>query len=141
MMNGFGSINLQILVGRLGDDPEIRFTPSGKKVANLSLATTHRFKVGEDWKDETTWHRIICWNADADFASKFLKKGSLAIVTGRTAKRSWEKDGQTNYITEVIADSIQAPEYRSGSIQPPPAEYDTNSGDDYDERLKKDVPF
>lgn len=92
-------INKSILVGRLGKDPEVRHLDSGKTVANFSLATTE--------KQETTWHNIVMWEGLAKIAEQYLKKGDLIYIEGKTIHRSWEKDGQTKYTTEIIANTLQ----------------------------------
>lgn len=99
-----GSVNRVILVGRLGKDPEIRRMSNGDPVVNLSVATSEswRDKAGER-QERTTWHRVVIFNDHhAKTAENYLKKGSLVYLEGSLQTRSWEKDGQTRYSTEVV---------------------------------------
>ena len=105
-----GSVNKVMLLGNLGRDPEIRFTPKGTKVANLSIATSRRWKDKESdqLKEATDWHRVVVWGRQADVAEEYLKKGSPVHVEGRLQTRSWtDKDDNKRYSTEVVATRIQ----------------------------------
>lgn len=97
------SVNRVILVGRLGRDPETRFTTSGQAVANFSLATdeTYKDRSGERQK-RTEWHKIVAWGKSAELAQQYLKKGSLIYIEGRLQTREWEKDGQKRQTTEIV---------------------------------------
>ena len=97
------SVNKVILLGRLGRDPELKYTPSSKPVLELSLATTEKYKD----KEETEWHTVVFWNKQAETLAKYLQKGSLLYVEGKNKTRSWEKDGQKRYKTEVLGVSFQ----------------------------------
>jgi single-strand DNA-binding protein len=101
-------VNKVILVGRLGKDPEVRYTPSGDAVADLSLATTEVFKSKDGEKQEKTeWHNLVLWRALAEFAKEWLKKGQLVYAEGRLQTRSWEdREGQKRYKTEIQVDQI-----------------------------------
>ena len=103
-----GSINKVILVGHLGRDPEVRYTPNGDAVADISLATTESFRTKEgNYEDRTEWHNLVLWRAQAEFAKEWLKKGQLVYVEGRLQTRQWEdKEGQKRYKTEVVSDQI-----------------------------------
>ena len=106
-----GSVNKVILVGNLGKDPEVRYTPTGLAVANLTMATT------ESWKDKQTganqerteWHRIVFYQRLAEIAGEYLRKGSKIFVEGRLQTRKWQDKttGQDRYTTEIIADNMQ----------------------------------
>jgi single-strand DNA-binding protein len=104
-----GSLNKVILIGRLGRDPEMRFTPSGRAVTNFTMATN------EVWTDQsgerqerTEWHRIVTWGKLAENCAKLLSKGKLVYVEGRLQTRSWDdKDGNKRYTTEIIANNMQ----------------------------------
>ncbi|MEY2414092.1 MAG: single-strand DNA-binding protein [Acidobacteriaceae bacterium] len=103
------SVNKVILIGNLGKDPEVKYTPSGTPVAKLTLATNERFKdkAGE-WQDRTEWHNVVAWQRLAEIAGEYLKKGSKVYIEGRLQTRSWE-DKQTNqkkYMTEVVAGDL-----------------------------------
>src|SRR2546430_1574248 len=100
------SVNKVILVGNLGKDPEIKYTPSGTAVAKFSLATNERFKdKSGEWQDRTEWHNIVAWQRLAEIAGEYLKKGSKAYVEGRVQTSSWEdrQSGETKYRAEIIA--------------------------------------
>jgi single-strand DNA-binding protein len=103
------SVNKVILVGRLGQNPEVRYTPSGAAVANFSIATNESWMDKQGQKQEKTeWHRIVVWGKLAELCSKYLTKGRQAYVEGRLQTRQWQdKDGQTKYTTEVQAQTIQ----------------------------------
>lgn len=104
-----GSVNKVMLIGNLGSDPELRFTPSGVQVANFSLATSESWtdKSGER-QERTEWHRIVLWRRLAEVAGQYLKKGSKIFIEGKLQTRSWEDpNGQKRYTTEVIANSME----------------------------------
>jgi len=101
------SMNKVILIGRLGGDPELKYTANGTAQALINLATSERWKDADgNQKEKTEWHRVIAWRRQAEFAGEWLKKGRLVCIEGKLATRSWEKDGQKRYMTEVVADSI-----------------------------------
>ncbi len=100
-------VNKVILVGHLGKDPEVRSLESGAKVATFSLATSETYKNKEGQRvDQTEWHNIVVWRGLADIAEKFLKKGGQVYIEGRIRNRTYEKDGQKKYITEINADNL-----------------------------------
>ena len=103
------SVNKVILVGRLGQDPEMRYTPSGTAVCNLSLATSESFQDRNGERQERTeWHRLVVWGKIGETCSKYLKKGRQVYVEGRLQTRSWEdKNGQKRYTTEINANNVQ----------------------------------
>jgi single-strand DNA-binding protein len=118
-----GSVNKVILIGNLGADPEIRFTPSGAQVANVNLATSESWtdKSGEH-QERAEWHRIVLWRKLAEIAGQYLKKGSRVYIEGKLQTRSWEdQKGQKRYMTEVVANNI---EMLSGSGGSPEFEAD-----------------
>jgi single-strand DNA-binding protein len=104
------SVNKAILVGRLGRDPETRYTSGGQAVANFTLATDETFKdrAGERQK-RTEWHRIVLWGKLAEIAQQYLKKGQLVYLEGRIQTRQWEdkRDGQKRSTTEVVANTMR----------------------------------
>jgi len=103
------SVNKVILVGNLGKDPELRYTPSGAAVATFSLATTERFK-GKDgqMQEKTEWHNIVAWRQLAEICGKYLHKGKQVYIEGRIQTRSYDdRDGNKRYITEIVADQMQ----------------------------------
>src|SRR5215471_5633848 len=103
------SVNKVILIGNLGKDPEVKYTPSGTPVAKLTVATNERYKEKDgQWADRTEWHNVVLWQRLAEIAGEYLKKGSKVYVEGRLQTRSWE-DKQTNqkrYMTEVVASDL-----------------------------------
>lgn len=118
------SVNKVIIVGNLGKDPEIRYLPSGDAVANITVATTDRYKdkqTGEA-KELTEWHRINFFGRQAEVAGQYLRKGSQVYVEGSLRTRKWtDKDGQEKYSTEIRADNMQMLGSRQGSGGPGPA--------------------
>lgn len=106
-----GSVNKVILIGNLGRDPEVRYTPNGVAVANLAIATSEVWKdkqSGEN-QERTEWHRIVMYQRLAEIAGEYLRKGSKIFVEGRLQTRKWQDktSGQDRYTTEIIADSLQ----------------------------------
>jgi single-strand DNA-binding protein len=103
------SVNKVILVGHLGKDPELKYTPSGTPVASFSLATSERFKDKDgNWQDRTEWHNIVLWQRLAEIAGEYLKKGRMVYVEGRIQTRSWDdkNTGEKKYRTEVVGNDI-----------------------------------
>jgi single-strand DNA-binding protein len=102
-------VNKVLLIGNLGNDPELRYTPGGVAVANFSIATSDRW-TDKDGKpqERTEWHRIVAWRKLAEIAGEYLKKGKQVYVEGKLQTRNWEdKEGAKRYITEIVADNIQ----------------------------------
>jgi len=112
-------VNKVILIGNLGRDPEVRYTPSGTAVANITVATS------ESWKDKqsgeqverTEWHKIVMYQRLAEIAGEYLRKGSKVYLEGRLQTRKWQDktSGQDRYTTEIIADSMQMLDSKGGS--------------------------
>lgn len=108
-------INKAILIGNLGKDPEIQNFDKGVKKASFSLATTETYRNREGQEmEQTEWHNIILWRGLAEIAEKYLRKGSQVYIEGRIRNRSYEKDGQKRYITEIEGDTLNL----LGSRQP-----------------------
>lgn len=103
------SVNKVILVGNLGKDPELRYTPSGAAVATFSLATSERYKDRNgEMQDKTEWHNIVAWRQLAEICGKYLHKGKQVYIEGRIQTRSYDdKDGNKRYITEIVADQMR----------------------------------
>lgn len=102
------SVNKVILIGNLGADPELKFTAAGQAICNLSIATSEKWndKNGEK-QEKTEWHRVVAFGKQAEVLSQYLAKGSKIYIEGKIQTRSWEdKDGQTRYSTEVLANSF-----------------------------------
>ncbi len=146
-----GSVNKVILIGRLGKDPEMRFTQNGKPVTNFSIATNEVWLDQAGGKQEKTeWHRIIAWGKLAENCAKLLSKGKLVYIEGRLQTRSWDdRDGNKRYTTEVVANQMQimSPIEGAGAGAGPgeeisaesshgPDEGSPHSGEEFD-----DIPF
>lgn len=105
------SVNKVIIVGNLGRDPEVRYSPEGSAICNLSLATTSSWKdkASGEKREETEWHRVVMYNRLAEIAGEYLKKGRPVYIEGRLKTRKWQdKDtGADRYSTEIVADQMQ----------------------------------
>lgn len=103
------SVNKVILVGNLGKDPEVKYTPSGTAVAKFSLATNERYKdKSGEWQDRTEWHNIVAWQRLAEIVGEYVKKGSKLYIEGRLQTSSWDdkESGQKRYKTEIVANDL-----------------------------------
>ena len=136
MSNG---LNKVLIIGNLGSDPEIKYTSSGSAVANLSIATSERWKdrnTGEQ-KEQVEWHRVVLFSRLAEIAEQYLKKGSKVFVEGKLQTRDWEDaEGKKRYTTEVIAREMTMLDSRSGSdnaSQPQTSSPENN--------FEEDIPF
>jgi len=120
-------VNKVILVGNLGQDPDVRYTADGRAIANISIATTDSWKdknTGEQ-QDRTEWHRVVFFSRLAEIVSEYLKKGAQVYVEGRLQTRKWQdKDGNDRYTTEIVANEMQMLGGRSGGT----ADFSGNSG-------------
>ena len=143
-------INKVILIGNLGQDPEVRFTPSGTAVANLNLATSDTWmdRQSGQRQERTEWHRVVLFNKTAEIAQQYLKKGSKVYIEGRLQTRKWQdQNGQDRYSTEIVANDMQMLGGKGGGTAPMPQEpassaqqepATANSAtDDFDD----DIPF
>ena len=103
------SVNKVILLGRLGQDPELKYTPGGSPVCNFSLATTESWTDKSGQKQEKTeWHRVVVWGKLAELCNQYLAKGRQAFLEGRLQTRAWDdKDGNKRYTTEILASTVQ----------------------------------
>ncbi|OFV95137.1 MAG: hypothetical protein A3F68_10740 [Acidobacteria bacterium RIFCSPLOWO2_12_FULL_54_10] len=101
------SVNMVILVGHLGKDPELSYLPSGQSVAKFTLATNRSFKKGEEWQEETEWHNIVAWGKLGEFCTQYLGKGRQAFVEGRLRTRNWEdREGKQRTSVEIVANEV-----------------------------------
>jgi single-strand DNA-binding protein len=110
-------INKAILIGRLGRDPEIRYTQSGMAVANFTVATSEKWKdknTGE-MQERTEWHRIVAFGKLGEICGEYLTKGKQVYIEGRLQTRSWEQDGVTRYTTEIVANEMKMLEPKGSS--------------------------
>ena len=102
------SVNKVILIGNLGADPEIRYTPSGTAVANFTLATTEQWTKNGKKEEKTEWHKIVAWGRLGEICGEYLHKGKQVYIEGRIQTRSWEdKEGIKRYTTEINAQTMQ----------------------------------
>ena len=138
-----GSVNKVILVGRLGADPEVKHLQNDRAVCNLSVATSEQWKDKQsgEKKEKTEWHRVTAFGEQAENCGKYLAKGRLVAVQGKLQTRSYEKDGQKHYATDVVADRVVflgGGGDRDTASQAPRKDHDTGSqvppGDD-------EIPF
>ena len=125
------SVNKAILIGNLGRDPELRYTPSGAAVCTFSIATTEKWrdKQTNEMKESTNWHNIVLWGKQAETAKQYLTKGSPVYIEGRIQTRSWDDNGVKKYITEIVGQRLQFLGRRTGEATaegdaPPPPEAD-----------------
>lgn len=135
-------INKVIIIGNLGSDPEVRYTPDGTAVANFSVATSEEWidKNSGEKKKRTEWHRIVAWRRLGEICGEYLTKGRQVYVEGKLQTRSWEKDGITRYSTEIIANDVQflgrrADGTTSANVEAPPDPAVVVNGKD------PDIPF
>lgn len=139
-------VNKVVLIGRLGRDPEVRYFQDGTAVVNFSIATS------DEWKDKTTgekrekteWHRIVAFRQLAEICGKYLTKGRQVYIEGKLQTRSWEKDGTTQYTTEIVANDMQMLGARDGGDNYRSAESDYGKGapqEPFPESPGDDIPF
>lgn len=150
-------INKVILIGNLGADPEVRYTPANTAVCNISVATTDQWRdkqTGEP-QEKTEWHKVVMFNRLGEIAGEYLKKGSKVYIEGRLQTRKWQgQDGQDRYTTEIVANEMQMLDGRSGSGAAPmddagygnrpqnaPQQQSRQSPPPADDDLADDIPF
>ncbi len=141
------SVNKAILIGNLGKDPELRYTPSGKAVASFPIATSEKWKdQSGEFQESTEWHNIVVWGRTAENAKEYLSKGSPVYIEGRIQTRNYEdKDGVRRYITEIVCQRMQflgrRGEGSGGSdYTPPPPPSDENAP--FNDKVEDDdLPF
>ncbi len=102
------SLNKAMIIGNLGRDPEMRYTPNGQAVTQFTVAVNRNYKdQSGEWKEETEWFRVVAWGPLAERTAEYLRKGRKVYVEGRLQTRSWEgQDGQKRYTTELIANTV-----------------------------------
>ncbi len=125
-------LNKITIIGRLGADPDVRYTQNNTAVANISVATSERYKdkSGEQ-QEKTEWHRVVAWNRLAEICQKYLKKGSLVYFEGKSESREWEdKDGAKRYTTEIIAREMKMLDSKSTGEQKQEPEPEPDTSDD-----------
>ena len=141
-------VNKVILVGNLGNDPELRSTPSGASVCEFRVATNESWTDRNGQRqDRTEWHRVVVWGKRAEICSKYLSKGRQVYLEGRLRTRSWEdKDGNKRYTTEIIANDVQflgggGQGGGRGASDEPPAFSDSDFAGFGDSGPDDDIPF
>ena len=152
-----GSVNKVIIIGNLGQDPEVRYMPNGNAVANITVATSETWKdknTGEN-QERTEWHRVVLFRRLAEIAGEYLKKGAKVYLEGKLQTRKWQdQSGQDRYTTEIVADQLQMLDSRGGgsgggfgdsggSRAPAPQQKSAGGGDPgfAGSDLDDDIPF
>ncbi len=149
--------NKSQLIGRLGRDPEVRFTAEGKAVANLAVATTESWKdkASGERKEKTEWHRVVLFGKLAEIARDYLHKGALVFLEGSIRTRKWQKDGIDQYTTEIHADTMKmlggktdnssgsssASSVPTSKASPSSSKQELAYSADFDDDFDDDIPF
>lgn len=133
-------MNKVIVIGNLGNDPEVRYTSDGKAVCSFSVATTEKWGQGENRQEKTEWHRVVIWGRSAELAGEWLKKGSKVMCEGKLQTKKWtDKNGNDRYTTEIICFNFENLSPRGDSVSNgysnPGYETNTSNGND------DDIPF
>jgi len=132
--------NVHEVMGHLGRDPELRYTPSNQPVCRLSIATSNDYKKGSEWvKNPPSWHNVVVWGELGELVVEHFRKGDAIMVRGRSKTREYESKGQKRRITEVIANEVYMPIYPKKAQDSQVAEEPMI--DDYDELPDADIPF
>ncbi|MBN2857268.1 MAG: single-stranded DNA-binding protein [Candidatus Delongbacteria bacterium] len=136
------SVNKVFLIGNLGKDPEVKYTPSGVQIAKFSLATSERVKRNEAWEEKTDWHNIVLFARQAEYAGEYLKKGMTVFIDGKISTRSWDdENGVRKYITEIIGNVVKNLSVKRDETSS--SDNDENPGNDSDKESEPmdDLPF
>ncbi len=138
-----GTVNKAILIGRLGADPELKYTPSGAAVVNFNIATDESWTDTSGVKQERTeWHRIVAWRKLAEICGEYLKKGSRVYIEGQLQTRSWEgQDGVKRYTTEIVARNMQMLDAKGAGGQPPTPQEPQSLSTSEKAEGEDDLPF
>ena len=133
------SVNRIIIIGNLGSEPEMRFTPNGRPVTSFNAATNRRYTTSEgERREETEWFTVVTWGRLAEQCNQFLSKGRLVYVEGRLRTHSWEgQDGQKRYRNEIIADRVSFLDRQASA----PLSEDKNVESGIDDIEPDDIPF
>jgi len=141
-------VNKVILIGNLGANPELRYTPGGQAVANLRIATTERWTDKSGQRQESTeWHRVVLWGKQAEVAGQYLVKGRQVYIEGRIRTRQWQdQQGQKRFSTEIVAQNMQLiggrpGEARAGEETPATVPQDEPPSADFAGGPDDDIPF
>lgn len=130
-------LNKVMLIGNLGNSPDIKFMPSGDQITSISIATTERYKDKNGQKvEKTEWHKVIFFGKVAEIAGEYLEKGSTCYIEGKIQTRKWDNDGVTRYATEIIANELKLLSRKTS--EPVNTNKQVPVHDDYDDQ---DIPF
>tara|TARA_Y100000992_G_scaffold297047_1_gene260103 strand:- start:967 stop:1392 length:426 start_codon:yes stop_codon:yes gene_type:complete len=140
------SVNKVILLGRVGNDPDVKFMPSGNAVVNISIATNRKFKNQDSgsYEDKTEWHRVVFFNKPAETIGQYVRKGQQLYVEGRLQTRKWQdKDGVEKYSTDIISDNFTFVGSKSDSVDniSPQKNQESNDFSNQDIIKDEDIPF
>lgn len=143
------NVNKVMLIGRLGQEPEAKYTPNGTAVSNFSIATSEKWKdkASGEWNEKTEWHKVVSWNKQAEFCNQYLKKGSLVYIEGKLVTRSWDdKEGQKRYMTEVVANTVQLLDKKENNTDTPQTDFVAQAKDTFNisadnSFAQDDIPF
>lgn len=138
------SVNKVILVGNLGAKPELKYLPSGAAVCEMRIATNESYTKDGQKHEKVEWHRVKAWGKTGENCAQYLDKGRAVYVEGRLETRSWDKDGEKRYATEIVAHTVQflGGDSKSGKSKSPPPPKDGDSGDDWGgPPSDDDIPF
>jgi len=137
------SVNRIIVIGNLGKDPEMRFTPNGNPVTSFSVATNRVYTANGERQEETEWFTVVTWNKLAERCNQYLTKGQLVYVEGRLHSRTWDgQDGQKHFVNEIVASTVTFLSSKPGAA-PLPGSKAGGGGEDGDgeELGPDDIPF
>ena len=134
------SVNKVIIIGNLGGEPEMRFTPNGRSVTSFNVATNRVYTTAEgERKEETEWFSVVTWGKLAEQCNQFLTKGRLVYVEGRLHTNTWEgQDGQKHYRTEIVANSVRFLDRQAAAAPPSEGKVDEGGADELE---PEDIPF
>jgi len=133
------SLNKMMIIGNLGSDPEMRFTPNGRPVTSFRIATNWRYVTGDgERREETEWFTVVTWNRLAEQCNQFLTKGRLIYVEGRLRTRTWEgQDGEKRFRNEIVADNVTFLDRQAAAAAPEDKVEEAETGD----LDPEDIPF
>jgi single-strand DNA-binding protein len=138
------SVNRMTIIGNLGSEPEMRFTPGGRPVTSFRVATNWRYTTPDgERKEETEWFNVVCWSKLAEQCNQFLSKGRLVYIEGRLRMRTWEgQDGQTRSRNEIVADRVKFLDRQSANATAATTPSSEKSEEnDFGEFAPEDIPF
>ncbi len=136
------SLNKIQLIGRVGKDPDMRSTPNGLAITNLTVATSEKFGKGEDKKEKTEWFNVTLFDKVAQIANNYVKKGNRIYIEGRVQTETWEKDGVKHFKTVVIGQNIILLESKPTAHEPSPQEMKREPMDDHHAAdVSDEIPF